>query len=149
MNEPYPDGGGEGYPAGLGGLGRGYRPRPGGHRLRPELSQTTVDQITMVDQLAALEPREGKASRNWRPAGLNWGLMRRNWALLAGAAFFLIDTCLMVDGFAQPVSMTSRVLVIFIWLVSLVALAVLWVRGSSKVSIQNPFVRVGTGTHQR
>lgn len=151
MNEPYP-----------GGPGGGYQSRRGGRRQpdrwpdddwnrprRPELDQTTVDQMTAVDQTAALDPRGRKAGRNWPPINVNWALISRNWALIGGMAFFLVDTFLMADGFARPVATASRVLVIFIWLISLAAVALLWLRGSAKFSIQNPFVRAETKAHQR
>ena len=69
--------------------------------------------------------------------------------MTAGLAFFLFDTYLMVDGLASPVAVASRVLVILLWLISVIAVGLLWLRGSSKFSIQNPFVRVKTGAHQR
>jgi hypothetical protein len=127
----------------LGG-GRHYR-----GRRRPELSLTTVDQITavdaaVVDQTSALAPPGRRAGQNWLPANLSWALISRNWALIVGLVFFLFDTFLMADGFASPVAMASRVLVIFIWLISLVAVALLWLRGSSRFSIQNPLVRTKT-----
>jgi hypothetical protein len=93
-------------------------------------------------QTAALDPQQRKAGRNW-------ALTSQNWTLMAGLVFFLVDTFLMADGFARPVAMASRVLVIFIWLISLAALALLWLRGSARFSIQNPFVRAETGDHQR
>jgi hypothetical protein len=65
----------------------------------------------------------------------------RNWALIAGAVFFLIDTLLMADGFARPVAIGSRVLVIFIWLISLAAIALLWLRASPRFFKQSPLVR--------
>jgi hypothetical protein len=37
----------------------------------------------------------------------------------------------MADGFARPVATGARVLVIFIWLISLAVVALLWLRGSS------------------
>lgn len=55
----------------------------------------------------------------------------RNWAQIAGTVFFLIDTLVMADGFARPVATGARVLVIFIWLISLAVVALLWLRGSS------------------
>jgi hypothetical protein len=129
------------------------RQRYAGHR-RPELDQTTVDQFTavdraVVDQTAALDPQGREAGRNRPLINLNWALISRNWALIGGLVFFLIDTFLMADGFARPVAMASRVLVTFIWLISLAAVALLWLRGSSRFSIQNPFVRAETGAHQR
>jgi hypothetical protein len=112
---------------------RAGRYRRAGRR-RPELELTTVDQPIAVD----------------RPSiNVNWALISRNWALMAGLVFFLIDTFLMADGFARPVALASRVVVMFIWLVSVAAVGVLWLRGSSKFSIQNPFVRAETGTHRR
>ena len=157
MNEPYPGGG---YRSPADGPNWGFQSGPGDRpeahrtdrwpnddwyrpRRRPELDQTTVDQAVPPD------PRRRQAGRDWRPVNLNWALISRNWALLAGLVFFLLDTFVMVDGFARPVAMTSRALVILIWLISLVAVALLWLRGSSRFSIQNPFVRAGTGTHQR
>jgi hypothetical protein len=74
----------------------------------------------------------------------------RYWALIAGAVFFLIDTLLMADGFARPVAIGSRVLVIFIWLISLAAIALLWLRASPRFFKQNPLVRAiraGTRAH--
>ena len=131
------------------GRGRHYR----GHR-RPELDQTTVDQITalapeVVDQPPLLAPEGRGAGLNWVPTNLSWALISQNWALMVGVAFFLIDTFLMADGFASPVAIASRVLVIFIWLISLVAVALLWLRGSSRFSIQNPFVRTKADAHRR
>jgi hypothetical protein len=131
--------------------------RHGGHR-RPELDQTTVDwaavdQTTVdwavVDPTAALEPRGRKKGRNLSLINLDWTLISRKWALIAGAALFLIDTFLMADGFTRPVAMVSRILLIFIWLLSLAAVVVLWLRGSSRFSIQNLFVRAKTKPHQR
>jgi hypothetical protein len=87
--------------------------------------------------------------RHGRGANLNWARDSRNWALIAGMVFFLFDTFLTADGFARPVAMTSRVLMIFIWLVSLAVVGVLYLRGPAKFSIQNPFVRADTGAHQR
>jgi hypothetical protein len=66
----------------------------------------------------------------------------RNWALIAGAVFFLIDTLLMADGFARPVAIGSRVLVTFIWLISLAAVALLWLRASPRFFKQSRLVRV-------
>lgn len=124
--------------------GRGGRHRHGGRR-RPELDRTVADRTvadrTVADQAAVLVPRVPKAGRDWPLINLNWALISRNWALIAGMVFFLIDTFLMADGFARPVAMASRVLVIFIWLISLAAVALLWLRGTSRFSIQNPFVR--------
>jgi hypothetical protein len=79
----------------------------------------------------------------------------RNWTLIAGAAFFLLDTVLMVDGFFQPAAVGSRVLVIFIWLISLAAIALLWLRISPASFQRNPLIRlvlnrltrVGARTH--
>ena len=58
----------------------------------------------------------------------------RNWALVAGTVFFLADTVLMADGFTRPVATQSRVLVIFVWLISVAAAVLLWLRGSPKFS---------------
>jgi hypothetical protein len=112
-----------------------------------------VDQITAlapeVDQPPLPAPQRRGAGLNWVPTNLSWALISRNWALMVGVAFFLIDTFLMADGFASPVAISSRVLVIFIWLISLVAVALLWLRGSSRFSIQNPFVRTKADAHRR
>jgi hypothetical protein len=160
MNEAYP------------GPGRGYQSNPGGRRhpiqadqadeanrwpedwhrpprgrRRPELDQTTVDQITVVDR--AMVARTASLGARGHGAGRYWPLISRNWALMAGLVFFLFDTYLMVDGLASPVAVASRVLVILLWLVSVIAVGLLWLRGSSKFSVQNPFVRVKTGAHQR
>ncbi len=160
MNEPYP-GPGRGYQSNPGG-GRQpiaanqadeanrwpedrYRPPRG--RRRPELDQTTVDQITVVDRAMVTQP--ASLGPRGRGAVRYWPLISRNWALLAGLVFFLFDTYLMVDGLASPVAVASRVLVILLWLISVIALGLLWLRGSSKFSFQNPFVRVKTGAHQR
>jgi hypothetical protein len=133
------------------------RHQPHGNGRRPGLDQTTVDQI-VADQVIAGQtavftphetPHERGADLDWARSSLNWARDRRNWALIAGLVFFLFDTFLLADGFARPVAMSSRVLVIFIWLVSLFVIALLWLRGSSKFSVQNPFVRTGTGAHQR
>lgn len=135
--------------------GDGFRVqrRHHGSRLRPESAQTTVDQIR-ADQVlaaptAALASREREANLSPAQASLNWARNRRNWALIAGVLFFLVDTFLMVDGFTRPVAMASRMLVVFIWLVSLVAVGLLWLRGSSRFAIQSPLVRTETGSHQR
>ncbi len=56
----------------------------------------------------------------------------RIWVLITGTAFFVIDTLLLVDGFARPVAAGSRVLVIFVWLIGLAAFALLWRRTSSR-----------------
>jgi hypothetical protein len=136
------------------------RHQPHGNGRRPDLDQTTVDQIVadqvMAGQTAALAPPERKAdlnlarvSRNWARISRNWARDSRNWALIAGMVFFLFDTFLTADGFARPVAMASRVLMIFIWLISLSAIGLLWLRGSSRFSIQNPFVRAETGAHRR
>lgn len=141
--------------------------RHGGWR-RPELDQTRVDQIAAVDRAAVdqttvLGSQGRKAGRDWLPANAGWALtgknwlsanvswehISRNWALIVGVVFFLVDTFFMVDGFASPVAMASRVLVVFIWLISLTAVALLWLRGSSKFTIQNPFVRAEAGAHRR
>jgi hypothetical protein len=98
---------------------------------------------------AAPDPQGDETGGKWPLNNLNWALISRNWALIAGIVFFVFDTFLMADGFARPVGMASRILVIFIWLVSLVAVALLWLRGSSRFSIQNPFVRGQHGAHHR
>lgn len=122
--------------------GPGGHQRYGSHR-RPELTQTTVDQLTVVHRPAA------RYSERRLPVNLNSALISRNWALIAGLLFFLIDTIVMADGFTRPVGAASRLLVIFIWLASVVVVALLWLRGSSRFSIQNPFVRVETDAHER
>jgi hypothetical protein len=141
----------QGRKAGVNWVRRRHQPRGNGRR--PDLDQTTVDQIVadqvMAGQTAVLVPRERKADLNWVRISRNWARDSRNWALIAGVVFFLFDTFLMADGFARPVAMASRVLMIFIWLISLSAIALLWLRGASRFSIQNPFVRAGTGAHQR
>jgi hypothetical protein len=86
---------------------------------------------------------------SWAQTSRNWARDSRNWALIVGLVFFLVDTLFMADGFTSPVSVGSRVLVIFIWLVSLAVVGVLYLRGPAKFSIQNPFVRADTGAHQR
>jgi len=58
----------------------------------------------------------------------------RNWALVVGTVFFLADTILMAEGFTRPVATEGRVLVIFIWLISVAAVLLLWLRGSAKFS---------------
>ena len=83
-------------------------------RFNPFLRVTSVD-------LTALTVREER----------NRG---RNWALVAGTVFFLADTILMADGFTRPVATQSRVLVIFVWLISAAAAVLLWMRGSAKFS---------------
>jgi hypothetical protein len=163
MNEPYPGGPGGGYQSRPGGRrqpdhwpnddDRAGRYRHGGRR-RPELELTTVDQPIAVDrpvadQTAVLDSRGRPAGRSRPSINVNWALISRNWALRAGLVFFLIDTFLMADGFARPVALASRVLVTFIWLISVAAVGMLWLRSSSKFSIQNPFVRAETGTHRR
>jgi hypothetical protein len=76
--------------------------------------------VTSVDLLALTVHEERK------PGG--------NWALVAGTVFFLADTVLMAEGFTRPVATGARVLVIFIWLVSVAAVVLLWLRGSAKFS---------------
>ena len=141
----------QGPKAGVNWVQRRHQPRGNGRR--PELEQTTVDQIVadqvMAGQTAVFTPHERKADLNWARISLDWARNSRNWTLIAGLVFFLFDTFLMADGFARPVAVASRVVVIFIWLISLIALALLWLRGSSKFSVQNPFVRAETGAHQR
>ena len=58
----------------------------------------------------------------------------RSLALGAGTVFFLADTALMAAGFTRPVATASRVVVIFVWLISVVAVVLLWLRGSAKFS---------------
>jgi hypothetical protein len=104
-------------------------------RFHPFLRVTSVD-------LMALNVHE-----ECKPGG--------NWALIAGTVFFLADTILMADGFTRPVPMGSRVLVIFIWLVSVAVVALLWLRGSPRFSglfKQRPLAgvtRARTGSHSR
>jgi hypothetical protein len=103
--------------------GRGRRHRHGLRRRHTRTWTTALDpEATAVDL------------HHERKAG-------RNWALIAGAVFFLIDTLLMADGFARPVAIGSRVLVIFIWLISLAAIALLWLRASPRFFKQSPLVR--------
>lgn len=117
--------------------GRGGRHRQG-RRGRPELDQTGADRTgadqTGADQTAIPDPQLRTAARNW--------------ALVAGMVFFLVDTSVMADGFTRPVAMASRVLVILIWLISLAVVALLWLRGSPNFSVQHPF-RSGIRAHQR
>lgn len=127
--------------------GPGANPRYGSHR-RPELNLTTVDQLTVVQEPGVQDPEGRTATR--RPAfTVNRALLIKHWALIAGVVFFLVDTILMVEGFAGSVGNASRILVIFIWLISLVAVALLWLRGSSRFSFQNPFVRVESKARHR
>ena len=65
----------------------------------------------------------------------------RNWAPIAGTVLFLIDTLVMADGFASSAAIGSLVLVIFIWLVSLAALGLLWLRASPEFFRQGPLNR--------
>lgn len=76
--------------------------------------------VTSVDLVALMVHEE-------RKPGLNW-------ALIVGTAFFLADTMLMAEGFTRPVPAASRVLVIFVWLISVAAAVLLWLRGSAKFS---------------
>jgi len=66
----------------------------------------------------------------------------RNWVPIVGTVFFLIDTLFMADGFARPMAIGSRVLVIFIWLISVAAIALLWLRASPKFFKQSPLTRI-------
>jgi hypothetical protein len=112
--------------------GHGHRHRHGVHRRPAPTSMTALD----PEATAADLPHERKAGRNW--------------ALIAGAVFFLTDTLLLADGFARPVAIGSRVLVIFIWLISLAAIALLWLRASPRFFRQSPLVRAiraGTRAH--
>jgi hypothetical protein len=83
-------------------------------RFNPFLRVTSVD-------LMALTVREER-----KPG--------RNWALIVGTVFFFADTILMAEGFTRPVATEARVLVIFIWLISVAAVLLLWLRGSPKFS---------------
>jgi hypothetical protein len=83
-------------------------------RFHPFLRVTSVD-------LMALTVREER-----KPG--------RNWALIVGTVFFLADTVLMAEGFTRPMATQARVLVIFIWLISVAAAVLLWLRGSPKFS---------------
>ena len=76
--------------------------------------------VTSVDLMALTVREERKRGRNW--------------ALVAGTVFFLADTVLMADGFTRPVATQSRVLVVFVWLISVAAAVLLWLRGSPKFS---------------
>jgi hypothetical protein len=116
---------------------QGERRRPAPNRTRAlnlqatslDLNATSVDLPAIAPEL--LEPprlAEGKAGRKWVP--------------IAGSVLFLIDTIVMADGFAQPVSIGSRMLVIFIWLVSVVAIAALWLRASPRWLEYGPLTRV-------
>ena len=97
--------------------------------------------VTSVDLMALTVHEERKAGGNL--------------ALIAGTVFFLADTALMADGFTRPVPTGARVLVIFIWLISVAAAAVLWLRASPKFSsllkqLSNARVtRARTGSHSR
>lgn len=75
----------------------------------------------------------------------------RNSVLIAGTVFFLIDTLLMADGFAKPEAIGSRVLVIFIWLVSLGAVALLWLRAAPRQSalVRALWARLRTAPRRR
>ena len=112
------------------------------------MDQIRADQVVRAPT-SVLGQQGREANLGWAHASLSWARDSRNWALIAGLVFFLFDTFLTADGFARPVSTTSRVLVIFIWLISLAAVGLLWLRGASKFSIQNPFVRGETRAHQR
>jgi hypothetical protein len=75
-----------------------------------------------------------------------------NWALIVGIAFFLADTILMAIGFASPVGAGALILVIVIWLIGLVAVAVLWLRASPRLLAHHPLaqiVRMHTGVPGR
>jgi hypothetical protein len=75
--------------------------------------------VTSVDLLALTVLEERKPARNWA---------------LVGTVFFLADTVLMAEGFTRPAATQARVLVIFIWLISVAAAVLLWLRGSAKFS---------------
>jgi hypothetical protein len=75
--------------------------------------------VTSVDLLALRVLEERKPARSWA---------------LVGTVLFLADTVLVAEGFTRPVATQARVLVIFIWLVSVAAAVLLWLRGSPKFS---------------
>jgi hypothetical protein len=118
---------------------RGQEHGPGPHEVAGERGRGRhrlgVRRRPAPDWTTALDPE---------PATVDLHLERkagRNWALIAGAVFFLIDTLLLADGFARPVAIGSRVLVIFIWLISLAAITLLWLRASPRFFKQSPLVR--------
>jgi hypothetical protein len=136
MNEPNP-----------GRHGGGYQPQPGGSRQpgrRPDANWYPPhgeDRGPVPPGVASERGRgrhQSPDGRQWHdpaPTVLDLNLQEhkagRNWAQIAGTVFFLIDTLVMADGFARPVATGARVLVIFIWLISLAVVALLWLRGSS------------------
>ncbi len=86
---------------------------------------------------AAVDDTSARITRQWHdpvPTALDLDLQEhkagRNRAQIAGTVFFLIDTLVMADGFGRPVATGSRVLVIFIWLISLAVVALRWLRAS-------------------
>lgn len=116
---------------------QGERRRPAPNRTKAlnlqatslDLNATSVDLPAIAPEL--LEPlkfQERKAGGKWMP--------------IAGTALFVIDTAVMADGFAHPVAIGTRVLVIFIWLVSLAAAALLWLRAFPKLLEQRPLTRI-------
>lgn len=116
---------------------QGERRRPAANRTRAlnvqatsvDLNATSVDLPAIAPEL--LEPPEfpgGKTGRKWVP--------------VAGSVLFLIDTVVMADGFAQPVSIGSKLLVIFIWLVSVAAIGALWLRASPQLLELAPLTRI-------
>ena len=108
-------------------------------RFDPRLRATSVDlAATVLDRTV-----------------LKVGKPGRTWALILGTVFFLVDTLFMAEGFARPIAIGSRVLVIFIWLVSVAAAALLWLRSSPKfasllkqISLA-PVIRPRAGSHSR
>jgi len=108
-------------------------------RFDPRLRATSVDlAATVLDRTV-----------------LKVGKPGRTWALILGTVFFLVDTLFMAEGFARPIAIGSRVLVIFIWLVSVAAAALLWLRSSPKfasllkqISLAQ-VIRPRAGSHSR
>ena len=94
-----------------------------------DLNATSVDLPAIAPEL--LEPlrfRDRKAGGKWMP--------------IAGTALFVIDTGVMADGFANPIAIGTRLLVIFIWLISLAAAGVLWLRAYPKLLEQGFLTRI-------
>lgn len=126
---------------------RGSRPRPGGSPSPARWPDAdwypqSGPERGPIPPGAASERGRGRHQRDddrqWRdpaPTVLDLNLQEhkagRNWAHIVGTVFFLIDTLVMADSFARPVGAGSRVLVIFIWLISLTVVALLWLRSSS------------------
>jgi hypothetical protein len=145
MDEPYPGGPGGEYQPYPGGE---YQPYPGGGRqpddwpdedwFRPRRDQEREPEPYDVAAERGRGGRHRHAGRR-RPdpdptvdLNLLGPKAGPSWLLITGTVFFLADTLLMADGFARPVAIGSRVLVIFIWLIGLAAVALLWLRTSSK-----------------